>query len=104
MRRKAPCNTLLLTPLGGGGLAFLDRIRASATIGSNWVPRPRVSSAGNEPFYVHSPGDRRSLSIPAGSSATSPEMCFSTGDWHFRFVGRGSGRVRVTIRVRGLLA
>jgi hypothetical protein len=30
-------------------------------------------------------------------------MCFSTGDWHFRFVGRGSGRVRVTVRVRGLL-
>ena len=59
--------------------------------------------AGNEPFFIHSQSDRRSLSIPAGSSATSPEMCFSTGDWHFRFVGRGSGRVRVTVRVRGLL-
>ena len=59
--------------------------------------------SGNEPFYIHSPNDRRSLSIPAGSSATSPEMCFSTGDWHFRFVGRGDGRVRVTVRVRGLV-
>jgi hypothetical protein len=58
---------------------------------------------GNEPFYIRSPQDRRSLSIPAGSSATSPMMCFSTGNWHFRFVGRGDGRVRVTVRVRGLL-
>jgi hypothetical protein len=59
--------------------------------------------AGNEPFHIHSPTDKRSLSIPAGSSATSPPMCFSPGDWHFRFVGRGSGRVRVTVRVQGLL-
>ena len=58
---------------------------------------------GNEPFYLRSPQDRRSLSMPAGSTATSPWMCFSTGNWHFRFVGRGDGRVRVTVRVRGLL-
>jgi hypothetical protein len=58
----------------------------------------------NEPFYIRSPQDLKSLSMPAGSSATSPWMCFSTGNWHFRFVGRGDGRVRVTVRVRGLLA
>jgi len=58
---------------------------------------------GNEPFYIHSAQDLRSMSIPQGSSATSPMMCFSTGDWHFRFVARGTGRVRVTVRVRGLL-
>jgi hypothetical protein len=58
---------------------------------------------GNEPFYLRSQQDRQSLSMPAGSSATSPWMCFSTGNWHFRFVGRGDGRVRVTVRVRGLL-
>ena len=59
--------------------------------------------SGNEPFYIHSQQDLRSLSIPPGSSATSPMMCFSTGNWHFRFVGRGTGSVRVTVRVRGLL-
>jgi hypothetical protein len=59
--------------------------------------------AGNEPFYIHSQQDLRSLSIPPGSSATSPWMCFSVGNWHLRFVGRGSGTVRVTVRVRGLL-
>jgi hypothetical protein len=59
--------------------------------------------AGNEPFYLRSPQDVKSLSIPAGSSATSPWMCFSVGNWHLRFVGRGVGLVHVTVRVRGLL-
>jgi hypothetical protein len=59
--------------------------------------------AGNEPFYLHSQHDRQSLSLPSGSSATSPWMCFSVGNWHLRFVGRGGGWVRVTVRVRGLL-
>ena len=58
---------------------------------------------GNELFYIRSSQDKRSMSIPQGSSATSPMMCFSTGNWHFRLVGRGNGRVRVTVRVRGLL-
>jgi hypothetical protein len=57
---------------------------------------------GNELFYIHSLQDRQSMSIPQGASATSPMMCFSTGNWHFRFVGRGNGRARVTVRVRGL--
>jgi hypothetical protein len=30
---------------------------------------------GNEPFYVRAPEDKRSLLLPPGSSATSPEMC-----------------------------
>jgi hypothetical protein len=58
---------------------------------------------GNEPFYLRSQKDRQSLSLPAGSSATSPWMCFKPGNWHFRFVGRGDGRVQVTVRVRGPL-
>jgi hypothetical protein len=58
--------------------------------------------AGNEPFYLRSPQDGKSLSVPAGSSATSPWMCFSVGNWHLRFVGRGTGLVRVTVRVKGL--
>ncbi|MGH3071356.1 MAG: hypothetical protein ACRDNB_03680 [Gaiellaceae bacterium] len=31
--------------------------------------------SGNEPFYVTSGRDSRSLQLPAGSSATSPRMC-----------------------------
>jgi hypothetical protein len=33
-----------------------------------------ATTAGNESFYVHSAGDSRSVSLPAGSSATSPIM------------------------------
>jgi hypothetical protein len=58
---------------------------------------------GNEPFYVHDRSDKRSLSLPAGARATSPAMCFATGDWHFRFFVQGSGSVRVTVVVKSLL-
>jgi hypothetical protein len=30
-------------------------------------------------------------------------MCFAAGDWHLRFVGKGSGKVRVTVQVNSLL-
>jgi hypothetical protein len=59
--------------------------------------------AGNEPFYIHAKSDSKSLSMPSGSSATSPTMCFAAGDWHLRFVTKGTGQVRVTIQVNSLL-
>ena len=30
-------------------------------------------------------------------------MCFAAGDWHLRFVGTGSGQLRVTVTVNSLL-
>jgi hypothetical protein len=60
-------------------------------------------TSGNESFYLHSKSDSKSLYMPSGSSATSPTMCFAAGDWHLRFVGKGSGRVHVTIQVNSLL-
>jgi hypothetical protein len=59
--------------------------------------------SGNESFYVHSTSDRSSLYLPSGSSATSPPMCFATGDWHLRFFTAGSGSVRVKVIVKSLL-
>jgi hypothetical protein len=59
--------------------------------------------SGNEPFYVHSAADRHSLYLPAGSSATTPPMCFGLGDWNLRFFSAGSGTVRVKIVVKSLL-
>jgi hypothetical protein len=59
--------------------------------------------SGNEPFYVRSSSDRYSLYLPAGSSATSPPMCFGLGDWNARFFTVGSGSVRVKIVVKSLL-
>ena len=59
--------------------------------------------SGNESFYLNSKTDTKSLSMPSGSTAITPTMCFQAGDWHMRFVGKGTGRVRVTIMVPSLL-
>jgi hypothetical protein len=63
--------------------------------------------SGNETFYVRSTSDRSSLYMPAGSTVTTPTMCFSLGDWHLRFFARkatsGSGSIRVTVVVKTLL-
>lgn len=62
--------------------------------------------AGNEPFYVNSRTDSRSLRLPSGSSALSPTVCFGLGDWHARFfvrnVGSG-GSLKVDIVVKSLV-
>ena len=58
--------------------------------------------SGNEPFYVHSKNDKYSLYMPAGSSVTTPPMCFAPGDWKVRFFATG-GTVRVKIVVKSLL-
>ena len=63
--------------------------------------------SGNEPFYARAAGDKRSLYLPAGSSATTPTVCFVLGDWHARFFvrNRGSttGQLRVEVVVKSLL-
>jgi hypothetical protein len=59
--------------------------------------------AGNETFYVHSNADRYSLYLPAGSTATTPPMCFAAGDWNVRFFSAGTGTVRVKIVVKSVL-
>ena len=61
--------------------------------------------AGNEPFYIRSAGDRKSLSLPAGSTATSPPMCIGLLSSKMRFVAGGSkGTVKVQVLYRGLLS
>jgi hypothetical protein len=56
--------------------------------------------SGNEPFYVHSKSDKRSLYIPSGSSATTPPMCFAFGDWHLRFFAASSSSSVSSLQVR----
>jgi hypothetical protein len=55
--------------------------------------------AGNEPYYVHSASDKKSLAIPAGSYATTPAMCFAFGDWHLRLFATSSSPSRLQVRV-----
>ena len=78
-----------------------DHSRPELRVGRSPAPRARPPATSLSTSTRR--WTRRSLSIPGGSSATSPMMCFSTGNWHFRFVARGNGAVRVTVRVRGLL-
>jgi hypothetical protein len=61
--------------------------------------------AGNSPFYTHGKNERYSLSLPAGSSATSPPMCISLFSSKMRFFAANSGssssRLKVQVIYRG---
>jgi hypothetical protein len=59
----------------------------------------------NEPFFVHSGYDKRSLSLPAGSSAATPPACMGTFSTFIRFFVKNSpgGSLRVQVTYRGLL-
>jgi hypothetical protein len=74
--------------------------------GSGWSLNGASVVTGNESFYIHGSSDRRSLSLPAGRSATSPGMCISLLSSKMRFVARGDtgAKVKVQIIYRGLLS
>lgn len=55
-----------------------------------WTLSKAKIVAGNESFYVRSTKDMRSLSLPAGSSATSQTTCVGIHDPSFRFFARAS--------------
>jgi hypothetical protein len=57
---------------------------------------------GNEPFLVNDAADHQSLSLPAGSSATSPGTCFAHRDSTFRFVARTDGTRKSRLKVEVL--
>jgi len=54
---------------------------------------------GNESFFLNEAADRRSLSLPAGSSAVSPPICMSIDTPHFRLLARNTGNPAATLRV-----
>jgi len=54
---------------------------------------------GNEPYYVGGRGDRRSLRLPAGSSATTAPMCIGLAHPTIRFFARNTGALLSTLRV-----
>jgi hypothetical protein len=47
--------------------------------------------SGNETFYVHGAGESKSLSLPKGSSATTPVMCAGLDKPIMRFFSKSSG-------------
>jgi hypothetical protein len=58
---------------------------------SGWALRGDAElQKGNEPFYVVDDGDRRSLSLSAGSSATTASFCIGVEHRSMRFFADGS--------------
>jgi hypothetical protein len=57
---------------------------------------------GNDPFFLNDAADHQSLSLPAGSSASSPATCFGAGSPTFRFVARTSGDRHARLKVEVL--
>jgi hypothetical protein len=61
--------------------------------------------AGNQTFFTHGPGERYSLSLPGGSSATSPAMCIGLLSSKMRFfvanAGSSSSRLKVQVIYNG---
>jgi hypothetical protein len=54
---------------------------------------------GNEPWKVHGASDSQSLSLPSGSSATSPPVCIHLLDPTVRFFGVNNGSLLSLLRV-----
>lgn len=57
---------------------------------------------GNESFSVHSKNDRYSLSLPAGSSATTPLMCIGLLSGQMRFFTKNAGASQSQLRVQAV--
>jgi hypothetical protein len=47
--------------------------------------------AGSEPFAVHGAGEKNALSLPSGSSATTPPVCVGVLDPTMRFFAANDG-------------
>ncbi len=57
-------------------------------------------AAGNESYMVGGPGQSHSLSLPAGSSTTSPPMCIGALSAQMRLFVRNSGAAGSKLRVQ----
>jgi hypothetical protein len=58
---------------------------------------------GNESFFANDAADHQALSLPAGSSATSPATCLASGQPTFRlFTQRTSGKRKARLKVEVL--
>lgn len=58
--------------------------------------------SGNEPWYVNAAVDSHSLSLPSGSTATTPPFCVTLLDPDLRFFAVNSGSALSTLQVDAL--
>jgi hypothetical protein len=60
------------------------------------------TAAGNESYYLNDSADKRSLSLPAGSSVGSPPICMSLDTPIFRMFARNTGDPSSRLRVEAV--
>jgi hypothetical protein len=71
--------------------------------GAQWnLERGAARSAGNEPFYVHDNDDATRLDLPAGSSATTAQICVGLDYPTLRLFARNKGSLLSTLLVEVL--
>lgn len=58
--------------------------------------------SGNESFSVHSALDSHSLSMPAGSTATTPAMCIGLFDDKMRFMAANTANSSAKLKVQAI--
>jgi hypothetical protein len=67
-----------------------------------WALAGARVEAGNESFHVNAASDQYSLSLPSGSSATSPAVCTSIYHPTLRLFARNSGSSSSRLKVEAL--
>ena len=58
--------------------------------------------SGNEPWHVNKAADSRSLSLPSGSSATSPSLCITLLHPDLRLFAVNKGSLLATLKVEAI--
>ena len=66
---------------------------------SGWSLSGAAVVAGSESFYVNSPADSQSLSIPNGASATTPSVCVTVDSPTLRFFVLNTGAKDAKLQV-----
>jgi hypothetical protein len=83
----------------GDGANYVLAPEGTVEASAGWRLAGAAPVAGNEHFYVHAPGERTSLSLPAGSSATTAPMCVGIEHPTLRFFARNTGAPLATLVV-----
>lgn len=102
---KAVCNPTSQVFLPWNDTAYYGLVPGASFEGSlsGWSLNGARVVSGNESFHVAGAADSHSLSIPAGTTVSTPPACFQFADWQLRLFARGSGQLRVRVVARGLL-
>lgn len=98
----------VFSPWGDLGAYYFASNGGFESGANGWsLPRGAAVVAENEPFFVHGSRDRYSLAIPAGTTVTTPSLCYGvlypTSRLFARSTTGENGTIRVRVQVRSLL-